>query len=130
MAVKEPGMGSAQPCAKVIFLKNIKKILRGSPQPCAKVIIMSTGRLALYMLDPVQSATHIWSFLSAASMCDGLLVTIMVMIVIIKVKDDNFRWWQAFLFQFQGSQIIYAWAMDAESLELPKGVSFLCLTNS
>ena len=25
---------------------------------------------------------------------------------------------------FQGSQIIYAWAMDAKSLELPKGVSW------
>ena len=37
-----------------------------------------------------------------------------------KDEDDGCNELQKFF--FQGSQIIYAWAMDAKSLELPKGV--------
>ena len=35
--------------------------------------------------------------------------------------------YEKWAFTFQGSQIIYAWAMDAKSLELPEGVSLVGL---
>ena len=48
-----------------------------------------------------------------------------VMISILNTtKTQTYEKWA---FTFQGSQIIYAWAMDAKSLELPEGVSLVGL---
>ena len=96
MAVKEPGMGSAQPCSKV------------------GAMVMVTIRVALFNVAIVENADGgcQWGR-------DGVVITILN-----ATKTQTYEKWA---FTFQGSQIIYAWAMDAKSLELPEGVSLVDL---
>ena len=99
MAVKEPGMGSAQPCSKV------------------GAMVMVTIRVALFNVAIVENGDGDWWWSSMRMGRGG---------------DYDFEYnegqtYEKWAFTFQGSQIIYAWAMDAKSLELPEGVSLVGL---
>ena len=94
MAVKEPGISSAQPCSKV------------------GAMVMVTIRVALFNVAIVENGDADWWW---SSMMISILNT---------TKTQTYEKWA---FTFQGSQIIYAWAMDAKSLELPEGVSLVGL---
>ena len=48
----------------------------------------------------------------------------MMISILNTTKTQTYEKWA---FTFQGSQIIYAWAMDAKSLELPEGVGLVGL---
>ena len=94
MAVKEPGISSAQPCSKV------------------GAMVMVTIRVALCNVVIVENGDADWWW---SSMMISILNT---------TKTQTYEKWA---FTFQGSQIIYAWAMDAKSLELPEGVGLVGL---